>query len=141
MVRLVAGRVGHNGTARWRAAGFMLQRLPQQGGAAPTDDEDWNRARTLAESATTGELLDPALHPHDLLYRLFHEDGVRVFTPQSLTMRCRCSDQKVHNMLRAFPRAEIESLKVGDLVVVDCEFCGRRYEFDGGALDAVYAGS
>jgi molecular chaperone Hsp33 len=142
MVRLAAARVGHNGSARWRAAGFMLQRLPPSRTADGTaDDENWRRAVALAGSASTDELLDPDLHPHDLLYRLFHEDGVRVFTPQALTMRCRCSDAKVHNMLRAFPRAEIESLKVGDQVVVDCEFCGRRYEFDGRALDAVYAGS
>jgi molecular chaperone Hsp33 len=139
-VRLAAGRVGHNGSARWRAAGFMLQRLPASQGGMPADDDDWRRARAFAGSATVRELLDPMLHPHDLLYRLFHEDGVRVFTPQSLTMGCRCSDAKVSNMLRAFPRAEIEDLKVGSLVVVDCEFCGRRYEFDTAALDEVYAG-
>jgi molecular chaperone Hsp33 len=119
----------------------MLQRLPpsQTGGASP-DDDSWRRALAFAGSATTDELLDPALHPHDLLYRLFHEDGVRVFAPQTLTMKCRCSDAKVSNMLRAFPRAEIEDLKVDSRVVVDCEFCGRRYEFDAAALDAVYAG-
>jgi redox-regulated HSP33 family molecular chaperone len=55
-------------------------------------------------------------------------------------MRCRCSDAKVRNMLRAFPRAEIDSYMVGPHVVVDCEFCGRRYEFDAAALDEVYAG-
>jgi molecular chaperone Hsp33 len=141
LVRLAAGRAGHNGSARWRAAGFMLQRLPPShaGGASP-DDDDWRRALAFAGSLTQEELLDPGLHPHDLLYRLFHEDGVRVFTPQSLTMKCRCSDAKVSNMLRAFPRAEIEDLKVGSLVIVDCEFCGRRYEFDTAALDEVYAG-
>lgn len=140
MVRLVAARVGHNGSARWRAAGFMLQRLPPpQTSAQAADEENWQRALAFAGSVTNDELLDPGLHPHDLLYRLFREDGVRVFAPQPLTMRCRCSDTKVHNMLRAFPRAEIESLKIGELVVVDCEFCGRRYEFDGRALDAVYA--
>jgi molecular chaperone Hsp33 len=141
MVRLAAAPIGHNGHARWRAAGFMLQRLPQGApGAAAVGDEDWRRALALAGSATAAELLDPGLHPHDLLYRLFHEDGVRVFAPLPLTMRCRCSEAKVRNMLRAFPRAEIEGYKVGPHVVVDCEFCGRRYEFDGAALDEVYAG-
>lgn len=137
--------VGRSGDGSWRAAGLMIQRSPDRGpiklsGDAPDEDweEDWRRAVILMGSSTSGELLDPALHPHDLLYRLFHEDGVRVFTPVPLAMSCRCSEQRVITMLRSFPRREIEALKEGDRVVVTCEFCSRRYDFDESALDAVY---
>ena len=76
----------------------------------------------------------------DLLFRLFHEDGVRVFDPDNLEMRCRCSPERVENMLKSFPRAEIETLKIGDDVVVSCEFCGRDYRFSDKELDRVFGG-
>ena len=127
------------------AAALMVQRLPGAGRMTMSGDieeheadDAWRRTVALMGSCTDEELLDADLHPHQLLFRLFHEDGVRVFEPRGLVMKCRCSDDKVVNMLRSFPRAEIEDLKVGDLVVVTCEFCGVTYEFDEAALDDVY---
>ena len=78
------------------------------------------------------------MHPHDLLFRLFNEDGVRVFDPLNLEMRCRCSGDRVENMLKSFPRNEIETLKIGDNVVVSCEFCGFDYVFSERDLDRVF---
>ncbi len=127
------------------AAALMVQRLPGAGRTTMSGDVEeheaddaWFRTVALMGSCTDEELLDADLHPHQQLFRLFHEDGVRVFKPRSLVMRCRCSDDKVVNMLRSFPRAEIEDLKIGDRVVVTCEFCGVIYEFDAAALDDVY---
>ncbi len=127
------------------AAALMVQRLPGAGRTTVSGDVEeveaddaWRRTVALLGSCSDQELLDADLHPHQLLFRLFHEDGVRVFEPRGLVMRCRCSDDKVVNMLRSFPRAEIEDLKDGDLVVVTCEFCGVTYEFDEAALDDVY---
>ena len=127
------------------AAALMVQRLPGDGRTTMSGDieeheadDAWVRTVALMGSCTNEELLDADLHPHQLLFRLFHEDGVRVFEPRDLVMRCRCSDDKVVNMLRSFPRAEIEELKVGNRVVVTCEFCGVVYEFDEAALDDIY---
>lgn len=127
------------------AAALMVQRLPGDGRTTMSGDVEefeaddaWVRTVALMGSCTNEELLDTDLHPHQLLFRLFHEDGVRVFEPRDLVMRCRCSDDKVVNMLRSFPRAEIEDLKVGNQVEVTCEFCGVVYEFDETALDDVY---
>lgn len=143
VVRLAAG---HRGSGGWRAGGLMIQRLPGEGRAplsGEAQDEDveeaWRRALVLMGSSTDDELLDAGLHPHRLLYRLFHEEGVRVFEPQPLAMHCRCSQHKVEVMLRSFPRAEIEDLKVDDMVVVTCEFCGVDYRFGDSGLDGVYA--
>lgn len=127
------------------AAALMVQRLPGAGRATMSGDVEeheaddaWVRTVALMGSCTDEELLDADLHPHQLLFRLFHEDGVRVFEPRGLIMKCRCSQDKVVNMLRSFPRAEIEDLRIGDLVVVTCEFCGVTYEFDEAALNGAY---
>lgn len=117
----------------WRAGVILLQRLPGEGGARPPGEdaeEGWRRAMVLMASATSDELLDPALAPNDLLYRLFHEDGVRVTAPHSMRARCRCSRDRVETVLRSLPRHEVEELEVDGKVVVTCEFCSRRYSFD-----------
>ncbi len=95
-VKLAAGRTAEAGC--WRAAGLLVQRAPSDrrqrlsGEAAlPEDEDSWRRAVALIGSAKAAELLNPALHPHRLLYQLFHEDGVRVFDNTALDMNCRCS--------------------------------------------------
>ncbi len=134
-----------DGDGPWRAGGMMMQRLPDPGRTTASGEardeaaeDDWRRAVTLMGSCTPEELVDDGLHPHDLLYRLFHEDGVRVFEPHSLVHGCRCSRDRVVAMLQSFPRGEIESLRIDDAVTVTCEFCGAQYDFDDDALDQVY---
>ena len=131
----------------WRAGGLLVQKMPPEGLALQSGDkadedfeEAWRRAVVLMSSSRDNEILDPALHPHDLLFRLFHEDGVRVFDPAPLEMRCRCSAGRVEAMLQSFPRTEIETLKVGDDVVVTCEFCGHDYVYSDDDIDRLYGG-
>lgn len=132
-LKLAVGR----SDAGWRAGGLMLQRLPDQEKIIPASDreDDWRRAMILMDSATDAELLDPALAPSRLLYRLFHEDGVRVFDPQPMRDQCRCSRDKVTGALAAIPRAELETLKIDGRVEVNCEFCNMTYRFDDADLD------
>jgi molecular chaperone Hsp33 len=122
----------------WRAAALFLQRLP---GATEADDDGWREALSLMATVTSAELADYTLSPNDLLFRLFHEKGVRVYPAKEKELhdRCRCSEERVVTMLRSFPRAEIEALKKDDVVEVVCEFCRRQYRFDDPALDDVYA--
>lgn len=133
------------GDLSWRAGALILQKLEQRGvqqqsgdDRDPDDDDAWRRAVVLMGSCTSEELLDAALHPNDLLYRLFNEDGVRVFEPSPLLMRCRCSRDRVENVLRSFPRDEIDTMKIGDDVVVTCEFCNESYTFDPPAIERIY---
>ena len=133
---------GTNGAGGARAAALMIQRLASAdgpGGDEAPADEDWRRAVILMSSATAGELLDPAVTPDQLLYRLFHEDGVRVFRTRPLRHTCRCSLDKVTTTLRAFPQAEIEAMAEDGTVTVTCEFCKADYRFDEAALGALYA--
>ncbi len=132
---------GGNGADGARAAALMIQRLASAGEHAGDEepaDEDWRRAVILMSSATAGELLDPAVTPDQLLYRLFHEDGVRVFRTRPLRHACRCSRDKVAATLRAFPRAEIDAMAEDGALTVTCEFCKADYRFDEAALGALY---
>ena len=125
----------------WRASALLIERVPEAGGSQAAIDnlpeisgEDWNRALILTASCTRAELLDPALPPNTLLYRLFHEDGVRVFRPRPLSLGCRCSRTKVENILRSLGPDAIEEYKVDGEVVMTCEFCAFDFRFDDKAL-------
>jgi molecular chaperone Hsp33 len=96
---------------------------------------------TLLASCTSKELLDEGLPIDDLLYRLFHEDGVRVFKGQSLRAQCRCSRERVGSVLRSLPRNELEELETDGALEVTCEFCNSKYRFTLADLDAAEPGS
>ena len=133
-LKLAIGR--HDG--RWRAGGLMMQRLPDASvSRASHEEDDWRRAMLLMETCTEAELLDPALAPNDLLFRLFHEDGVRVFRPGSVRHGCRCSRERAERILRVLPMSEIRDCMVDGRVMFTCEFCNRTYDFDEAALAAL----
>jgi molecular chaperone Hsp33 len=147
-VKLAVGRVGGGGgegAESWRSGGLMVQRAPAGDGPRisgdpvdPEEEDAWRRAVILMGSSTNDELLDRSLHPHRLLYRLFSEDGVRVFTPTALEMQCRCSRQRVARVLGSFPPTEIETMKIDGSVVVTCEFCNAAYVFDEAGLESLH---
>jgi len=129
-IKLSVARSGENGA--WRAGGLMLQRVPPEGGyrVIADDVEDaWRRAMVLMSSATPAELVDPELPPRRLLFRLFHEDGVRVFETHPLEARCRCSRERIAGILRSFPKEDIAEMREDPVTTVTCEFCNTKYEF------------
>ncbi len=108
------------------AAGLLLQRLPGAGGA---DADAWNRLGALAATLQPAELLE--LDAPALLRRLFHEEDVRLFEPDTFRYRCACSRERTAAMLRTLSEAELrETLDEQGAMYVDCEFCGHRYVFD-----------
>ncbi|WGS21377.1 MULTISPECIES: Hsp33 family molecular chaperone [unclassified Bradyrhizobium] len=149
-VRLAVGeemRGGEGGKLHWRAGGIMLQFLPKaperakqadlHPGDAPEgteahsvpEDDAWVEGQSLISTVEDVELIDPDLSGERLLYRLFHERGVRVFTPQPLRAECSCSRDAVSAMLKSFtPKDRADMVKDGK-VVVTCEFCSSVYEF------------
>jgi molecular chaperone Hsp33 len=136
-----AGRGGKR-TWHWRAGGLMIQQLARAGGKRELegeahdlslegdDDENWNRARHLAATVEDHELLDPMLSPERLLYRLFHEEGVRVVPAMQLSEACRCSRERIEMYLERFGAEELKDLREQDgSISVTCEFCSRKYAF------------
>jgi molecular chaperone Hsp33 len=125
----------------WRGGALMLQRLPEdqvQQTLGSDVADDWRRAMVLMGTCTDQEMLDPNLPANDLLFRLFHEDGVRVWAPTNLNASCRCSRDRVATVLASLPRDEIADLKVNGNVEVTCEFCNSTYTFDDAQLDHIY---
>jgi molecular chaperone Hsp33 len=110
-------------------------------GGVPEDEiEDaWRRVQLVADTVTADELAQ--LEDRDLLRRLFSEDDVRMFQSAPLFFRCRCSRERVANMLRSLGREEVESvLAEFGQVEVRCEFCSRAYRFDAVDATALFTG-
>lgn len=131
---------GQNDAGQWRAGAMMLQRLPDQEAIVALEerDEAWRRSVILMSSVTAAELLNPALAPTDLLFRLFHEDGVRVFEQQSLAFGCRCSRERAARILASLPRLEVEDLVVDGKIAVTCQFCSTTQDFDESEIAGFY---
>lgn len=149
LVRLAVGEVLTPTGAHWRAGGLLAQFLPDSqerrrqadldpGDAPPgaardvvAEDDQWTEAKALALTTEDHELIDPTLSSERLLYRLFHERGVRVFEPGVLRDVCRCSTERIDAMLHSFSAAERADM-VGDdgMIGVTCEFCSTKRIFD-----------
>lgn len=118
------------------AGAMMVQRMPQQ----KPDDEDaedgWRRAVAILSSLTEDELLSPDLDHDALIYRLYHEDGVRAYGVHHLFHRCRCSRERVARTLKSFPRTEV--INDEGIAQVVCEFCKADYTFTSGDLDDLF---
>src|SRR5712672_1829784 len=151
-VRLAVGEEWRGGEGegpkhRWRAGGMLLQFLPKaperarqadlhpgdapEGAAthAVAEDDAWVEGQSLIATVEDVELIDPDLSGERLLYRLFHERGVRVFSPLPLRAQCSCSREAVSSMLKSFaPKDRADMVKDGK-VAVTCEFCSSVYEF------------
>lgn len=112
------------------AAGLFLQRLP---GDADEDQDGWNRVCLLADTLDSDELLH--LAPEALLRRLFHEEALRLYTPEPVAFRCGCSRERIAGVLRGLGAEEVNAIiEDRGVVEVDCEFCNTHYRFD--AVDA-----
>jgi molecular chaperone Hsp33 len=139
----------------WRAGGLLLQYVPAGGGAARArdlhpgdapensesvpdeeDDDAWTEGQALAGTLEDHELLEPSLSGERLLFRLFHERGVKVFAERPLEEFCRCSADRIERLLKSFTPQERADM-VGDdgRIGVTCEFCATHRSFDPADFD------
>ncbi|MFY9237668.1 MAG: Hsp33 family molecular chaperone HslO [Roseovarius sp.] len=142
-----------DGPEHWRAGGVMLQHMPKASpfasgggsgeggllGAADIVDgeegENWNRANILLDTVDTLELIGPSVAPTDLLVRLFHEEGPRVFDAQPVRFGCTCSEDRVRQSLSIYSAKDIEKMTTdAGRVTADCQFCGAHYDMDPATL-------
>jgi molecular chaperone Hsp33 len=132
---------------RWRAGGILLQFLPlaperarqadfDPGDAPPgtaphalAEDEAWTEGRAILGTVEDVELIDPELSSERLVYRLFHERGVRVFRYRPLRAECSCSRPNVARMLRSFTQDDRDHMVQNGIISVTCEFCSAHYTF------------
>jgi len=141
-------RGGDGGARRhWRAGGMLLQFVPRaperarvpdlHPGDAPEgielhampEDDAWVEGRSLIATVEDVELIDPAVSAERLLYRLFHERGVRVFRNLPVRAQCSCSRENVEAMLRRFSQDDRDHMVENGVISVTCEFCNANYVF------------
>jgi molecular chaperone Hsp33 len=133
---------------RWRAGGMLLQFLPKKvermrgpdldPGDAPegtlphvvAEDDAWVTGQALIATVEDLELIDPELSSERLLYRLFHEHGVRVFRSTSVEAKCSCSRENVAGMLKSFSQDDRDHMVENGVISVTCEFCSSHYVFE-----------
>ncbi len=126
-VRLAVGQADVGEGLHWRAGGLLIQNIAEDQARGSTL-EAWTSAQALFETVGEDELIDPSLSSQTLLWRLFHEDGVRLFDAKALTGFCRCSHEKIVGVLSAFPPEERADMVEPDgRIHVTCEYCSRVY--------------
>ncbi len=135
-VRLAVGQLVTEAGTAWRAGGMLIQNIAGDADARELADDSWVSAQALFETIGEDELIDPTVPADRLLYRLFHEGGVRLFQPKALEAFCRCSSERILNVLRAFPAEERSDMIESDgLIRVTCEYCSRVYDVAPEAVD------
>ncbi len=129
-VRLAVGSVDSGTGPNWRAGGALIQVIAADDARGSTEDV-WDRSRALFATLADDELLDPEVTPQVLLYRLFHEDGVRLEGTRALKASCRCSADRIGAVLGSFPAEErAEMVEPDGKIHVTCEYCARVYALD-----------
>jgi molecular chaperone Hsp33 len=130
MIRLA---VGGSAEAGWLAGGVLVQHLARRelGGERLDVAElhpDWQHVSVLAGTTTDAELTDSELAAETLLWRLFHEDEVRITKGITPSRGCRCNVAHIRSVLESFPEAERADMRGDDgRISVDCKFCARVF--------------
>ncbi|MDB5612744.1 MAG: Hsp33 family molecular chaperone [Devosia sp.] len=154
-VRLAVAEFTKKGDHRphWRAGGVLIQHLPEHGGTRVADlpgdgnfdnpdhnfvvADGWNEAKVHLSTLDDLELADPDLSSERLLFRLYHETGVRVFAPMPMVERCTCSADRIEDMLATnFTAEDREEMAVDGEIEVVCEFCSTAYHFNPNQFEA-----
>jgi len=119
---------------QWRAGGMLVQQIAGDETRGDTDDA-WDEAKALFGTLTDHELADPDLPADQLLFRLFHETGVRMETPLDVRDACTCNEERLIATLKSMPDNQLRELVEEDgSLSIDCQFCNRHYDI---AIEAV----
>lgn len=120
------------------ASGLMLQALPQQLAASAEDNADqWRTAQALADTVSSDELR--RVDHNQLLYRLFHEQSLRLFSPSAIRFACSCSRERSAEALKSLGQSDVEQLLIekGE-IEIDCQFCNQLYRYSAADIRALF---
>jgi molecular chaperone Hsp33 len=127
-IKLACGQSVDEAGSHWSGGGMMIQKIADDT-ARPDATPPWETAQQLFATLTDSELIDPELTTDTLLYRLFHEDGVRVVETHNVNADCRCSRERLLDTLKSFERTALEDMAEEDVISAKCEFCATDYKF------------
>lgn len=120
---------------KWQAGAIMIQHFARSAvGEHRRDQEEtedhWNTASILLGSLKKSELLDRNLSLQNLLIRLYHESGVRIFEHTDVAAGCRCSEEKIRTALASLDMQELQDVADDGIITVTCDFCTRDHKFE-----------
>ena len=147
--QMITRQEGSEPKSEWLTGGLLVQYLPTTGGDIPhrdlhpgdhpdpeqqktlhVDEADaWRECEALVATIDDHELTDPAVSAETLLYRLFHENGPRIFEAMPIEDRCSCSHERIEAMLNNFGPDELDSMVEDGRIQITCEFCSSQYAF------------
>lgn len=120
------------------AAGMLLQLMPGQDSAQR--EQFWEYAVQIGQTVTENELL--TVDNKTLLYRLYNEEDLRVFEPRSTCFQCRCSPDRMKQVVKMLGKEEAEEIiKERGEVAITCDFCNQQYKFDPIDVTMLFLGS
>lgn len=136
-LRLACAETPHG----WRASALLLERVAGTGGLEQRMDEEqqqeaWQTATILARTISDQELLDDNLPSEQVLHRLFHAEGLRLDRPKPLSYGCRCSRERLLNVLGGFNADDLDHMADEGTITMTCEFCNFDFRFDRATLPA-----
>lgn len=117
-------RTGEHG-GKMAAGGILLQVMPAQN----AQTTDFEHLATLTDTIKAEELF--GLPANDVLWRLYHEEEVTVYEPQTVEFKCTCSRERCADALRTLPDEEVDSILADDGEIdMNCDYCGSHYVFN-----------
>lgn len=110
----------------WKNGALLLQEMPGQ----KADKDAWDYGEAILQTLLPAEFLDFSIPYTALLTRLFHEADVVIYDPVPLKAQCRCSAERIKNVLSTLTPEEIDELLEKGQLKMTCEFCNHHYTFD-----------
>jgi molecular chaperone Hsp33 len=135
-LKLFITQKDYDGVIQWYGAAMLIQKLGKAGTDFKTeitdsdDAEAWVRINALFHTLSEAELCDTELSPETLLFRLFHEDGVRMFEKSMIHFECKCDMSRLEAVLKNSNPTDLQELAdENGIITADCQFCENKYQF------------
>lgn len=128
-LKLAVGQHMSGDQTVWRAGGGIIQKLAGDD-KRESDIEDFDHALALFETTGDAELLDPDVTAGRLLYRLFHEEGVRVHPAKDIIKRCTCDRERLARILASFSDDDQDHMTEDGQIAMTCEYCNKVWQFE-----------
>ncbi len=125
MVSRVVIRSQKTPDGHWKAAALVLQQLPKE----DVDEDTWPHIEALLQTVNNDELFSDSLASEEILYRLFHELNIEIYEPQKLHAHCRCTPERIKDILTHQSPTELEEFFEDNQLKMTCQFCNEEYTF------------
>ncbi len=115
------------------AAGMLIQVMPDGTGS----ENDFEHLEQLTDTVKDEELF--SLPANELLYRLYNQEKVRIYTPQPVEFHCGCSRERSASAILTLDRAEVQDiLQTEGHITLHCDYCGTDYSFNPNEISDLY---